>query len=95
MFVKTDRTTPQKEELNICNLDIVYLINSLTMVYGKLNINGYGMNIACFPKNCVEIEFSSCRNGTGGGIEEVIRVLPSSIGESGHVIERMVAQWVI
>lgn len=92
MFVKTHRTTPQKEELNICNLHIACLANPPTMVYGKLNINGYGPNIACSPQNCVEIEFSSCRNGTGGGTEEVIRVLLSSIGESGHVIERMVAQ---
>lgn len=70
MFVKTPRTTPQKEELNIYNLDIVYLINSPTMVYGKLDINGCGMHIACSPQNFVDIEFSleHAEMGPGGGV---------------------------
>lgn len=33
--------------------------------------------------------------GAGWDIEEVIGVLLSSIGESGHGIDRMVAQWII
>lgn len=60
MFVKTPRTTPQKEELNIRNLDIVHMINSPTMVDGKLDNNGCGMHITGSPPpNFVEIEFSS------------------------------------
>ena len=73
--------------------------NPLTMAYGKPDINGYGMNITCFPQKFVEIEFSSGHaemdQGTGWDIEEVIGVLPSFIGESGHVIDRMVVQWII
>lgn len=55
------------ENHTLRNLDIVYLINSPTMVYGKLDINGYGMNITCFPQNFVEIEFSSGHAEMGPG----------------------------
>lgn len=101
MFVKTPRTTPQKEELNIRNLDIVYVINSPTMVDGKLDNNGCGMHITGSPPPQILLKLNSHQDmqkwdqRVGRDIEEVIGVLLSSIGESGHVIDTMVAQWII